>query len=71
MHVYFLLLFIFTLKPKRSLVALTTKRVEKIIKFDNAKEDEGAKNELESCHATKKGRIITPFTFRGVAHPHT
>jgi hypothetical protein len=52
-------------------VALTTKRVEKIIKFDNAKEDEGAKNELESCHATKKGRIITPFTFRGVAHPHT
>lgn len=71
MHVYFLLLFIFTLKPKRSLVALTTKRVEKIIKFDNAKEDEGVKNELESCHATKKRRIITSFTCRGVVHPHT
>lgn len=71
MHVYFLLLFIFTLKLKRSLVALTTKKVKKVIKFDNAKEDEGAKNELESCHTTKKGRIITPFTFRGATHPHT
>ncbi len=71
MHVYFLLRFIFTLKPKRSLVALTIKKVEKVINFDNAKEDEGAKNELESCHATKKGRIIAPFTFRGATHPHT
>jgi hypothetical protein len=55
-------------------VALTTKKVEKVIKFDNAKKDERVKNELESCHATKKGRKITPFTFKGdahVAHPHT
>jgi hypothetical protein len=52
-------------------VALTIKKVEKVINFDNAKEDEGAKNELESCHATKKGRIIAPFTFRGATHPHT
>jgi hypothetical protein len=52
-------------------VALTVKKVEKVIKIDNAKEDEGAKNELESCHATKKGRIITPFTFKGATHQHT
>lgn len=71
MHVYFLLLFIFTLKPKRSLVTLTTKKVAKVIKFDNAKEVEGAKNELERCHATKKGRIITSFTFKGATNPHT
>jgi hypothetical protein len=52
-------------------VALTIKKVEKVIKLDNAKKDERAKNELESCHATKKGRIIMPFTFRGATHPHT
>jgi hypothetical protein len=49
---HFLLLFILISKPKISLVALTTKEVERTIKLDNTKEDEGAKNELESCHAT-------------------
>jgi hypothetical protein len=59
MHVYFLFLFNFTLEPKRSLAALTTKKVEIAIKFPNAKEYEGAKKELESCHATKEGRMIS------------
>ncbi len=66
---YFLLLFILTSKPEISLVALTTKEVQKTIKLDNTKEDEGAKNKLESCRATKKAKIITPFSFKGVAHP--
>jgi hypothetical protein len=35
-------------------MALTTKKVAKVIKFDNAKEVEGAKNELKRCHATKE-----------------
>ncbi len=56
---YSLLLFISTSKPKISLVALTTKEVERTVKLDNTEEEDGAKNELESCHATKKAKIIT------------
>jgi hypothetical protein len=41
-----------TSKPNISLVALIIKEVERTIKLDNIEEDEGTKNELESCHAT-------------------